>query len=48
MDWTSCMPLGLSKGQQKDGLLLLVAKELVFRVALIIQFLKGSSSNNLK
>ena len=43
MDWTSCLPLGfsgLSKDQQKDILLLLVAKELFFRAALIIQVLK--------
>ena len=43
MDWTSCLPLGLSglsKDQQKDVLLLLVANDLVFRAALIIRFLK--------
>ena len=40
MDWTSCLSLGLSKDQQKDILLLLVAKEMFFRAALIIQVLK--------
>ena len=43
MDWTSCLPLGLSglsKDQQKDVLLLLVANDLVIRAALIIRFLK--------
>ena len=40
VNWTSCLSLGLSKDQQKDVLLLLVANDLVIRAALIIRFLK--------
>ena len=36
MDWTSCLPLGLS-GLSKDQM---VANDLVIRAALIIRFLK--------